>query len=58
MAERSLDYIACVKYHRTGGDLRESSLAGIRQGKASLDPDRWWEQRLFPKTSVKQDFIF
>lgn len=58
MAERSLDYISRVKYHRTGRDSWESSLAGIKQGKASLNPDRWWEQRLFPKTFVKPGFQF
>lgn len=56
--ELSLDYISCVKYHRTGRDSWESSLAGIKQGKASLNPDRWWKQTLFPKTSVNQDFSF
>lgn len=57
MAERLLDYISCVKYHRTGRDSWESSPAGIRQGKTSRNPDRWWEWRLFCKTFVNQDFI-
>lgn len=31
---------------------------GIRQGNASLGPDRWQEPRLFPKTFVNQESIF